>query len=122
MSTINSAEGGAPVPRGVVVRAKTEYLGDTEQDLEETTQQEQAAWWLALKLRPGASLLVCSSIAFAIKVWCMSGHEVQQQQRQHLGPCKGISSTIAASCTFVACAVPWAGMLLHEDESRCTCL
>lgn len=59
MCSSNDAEGTGHERRGAVVRAKTEYLGCREEDLEEVTLQEHAAWWLAMKLRPGASLVVC---------------------------------------------------------------
>ena len=51
-------QGEEPSGRGVVVRAKMEYQGCTEQELEEVTLQEQARWWMALKLHPGSALLV----------------------------------------------------------------
>lgn len=58
---LQQAEGGPTAQRatkGVVMRAKMEYQGLGEEDREEVTLEEQAAWWLALKLRPGSSLLV----------------------------------------------------------------
>ena len=46
-----------PAP-ALVVRATAEYLGEREADEEETTAAETARWWAALRVRPGAQLLV----------------------------------------------------------------
>jgi len=44
-------------PPLLVVRVSAEYLGEREQDEEETTAAEVARWWAALRVRPGARLL-----------------------------------------------------------------
>lgn len=56
-------DGAEAAPKGMVLRAKMEYQGSTEGEAEEVTLQEQAAWWLALKLRPGCCLKVLSLTA-----------------------------------------------------------
>ncbi|KAK9822803.1 hypothetical protein WJX81_000125 [Elliptochloris bilobata] len=57
--SVAAPPGPTPEPApALVVRASAEYLGEREADEEETTAAEMARWWAALRLRPGAQLLV----------------------------------------------------------------
>ena len=54
-----------PAP-ALVMRASAEYLGEAEADEEETTAAETARWWAALRVRPGAQLLVRHGMNFRV--------------------------------------------------------
>ncbi|KAK9806445.1 hypothetical protein WJX73_007663 [Symbiochloris irregularis] len=99
------AEGHNQQPQGVVVRSKTEYMGCTEEDSEEVTPQEQAVWWLAMKLRPGASLVVGRTAVKESQVIRLETHEAP-------------TDTAENAAFFGALVAKLLGLLRQQDVGR----
>ena len=84
-----------------------EYQGATEEEGEEVTLEEQAAWWLALKLRPGCMLAVSTVLPSSSPLRLTFFVTASQKWRQailHLCMCLLYLCKIARCISFHMCS------------------